>query len=378
MRRALLALFVTLAAPAHTPAAAQRWTAVVDARFTGADGARVAGTPTFKSLGAALAHLPSDGAASVYLRNGRYREKLVVARPRVTLVGESRDGVVLTWDDAAGTPRAGGGTLGTVGTVGTLGTLGTFGSYTLRVAAPDFRAEHLTVENAFDYLANMKAADDPTKLQGAQAVALALDSASDRASFEDVRVIGHQDTLYPNAGRVYFHKCEITGSVDFIFGAGVVVFDDCDIVSRDRGSATNNGYVAAPSTPLRRPYGFLFVKSRLKKESPAMAPNSVVLGRPWHAGGDPQAVGSAVFVDCWMDDHISAKGWDRMRMGTDSAGNAVWAEPNGSRFYEYHSTGPGAVAGPRRLQLTDVDAARYTVARVLDGWTPPRSTVARH
>ena len=149
------------------------------------------------------------------------------------------------------------------------------------------------------------------------------------------------------------------------------MFDECVVVSRDRGSATNNGYIAAPSTPLRRPYGFLFVRSRLAKETPAMAPNSGVLGRPWHAGGDAQAVGSAVFVDCWMDDHLGAKGWDHMRMGTDSAGNAVWAEPNASRFYEYRSTGPGAVASPRRLQLTDADAARYTVERVLDGWTPP-------
>jgi pectinesterase len=327
----------------------------------------VSGVPTYHTLGAALAHLPAGGPASVYLRDGRYREKLVVARPLVTLVGESRDGVVLTWDDAAGSARPGG--------TGTLGTLGTFGSYTLRVAAPDFRAAHLTVENAFDYVANMrKPSDDPTKVQAAQAVALTLDSASDRASFDDVRVTGHQDTLYPNAGRAYFHRCVVAGSVDFIFGAGVAVFDDCDIVSRDRGSATNNGYVAAPSTPLRNAYGFLFVHSRLKKETPAMAPNSVVLGRPWHAGGDPQAVGSAVFVDCWMDDHVGAKGWDRMGMGTDSAGNRVFAEPNASRFYEYHSTGPGAVASPRRLQLTDADAARYTVARALDGWTPPSSS----
>ena len=57
------------------------------------------------------------------------------------------------------------------------------------------------------------------------------------------------------------------GHVDFIFGAGQAVFDDCDIVSRDRGSKTNNGYIAAPSTKGDQPFGFLFVGSRLKKES---------------------------------------------------------------------------------------------------------------
>jgi len=125
------------------------------------------------------------------------------------------------------------------------------------------------------------------------------------------------------------------------------------------------------------PYGFLFVRSRLEKESPAMAPGSVALGRPWHPGGDPQAVASAVFVDCWMDDHIGARGWDRMGMGTDSAGARVWAEPAASRLYEYHSTGPGAVASPTRRQLTDADAARYTAERVLDGWDPRARAATR-
>ena len=66
-----------------------------------------------------------------------------------------------------------------------------------------------------------------------------------------MKITGYQDTLFPNAGRSYFYKCEVWGHVDFIFGAGQAVFDDCDIVSRDRGSKTNNGYVTAPSTEVR-------------------------------------------------------------------------------------------------------------------------------
>ena len=69
-----------------------------------------------------------------------------------------------------------------------------------------------------------------------------------------MKITGYQDTLFPNSGRSYFHKCEVWGHVDFIFGAGQVVFDDCDIVSRDRGSKTNNGYVTAPSTKGEQSY----------------------------------------------------------------------------------------------------------------------------
>ena len=102
-----------------------------------------------------------------------------------------------------------------------------------------------------------------------------------------------------------------------------------------------------------------------------MAPGTVVLGRPWHPFGDPDAVGSAVFVDCWMDDHIGAKGWDRMGM-TDSTGAQRFWEPETARFYEYRTRGPGAVSSPRRRVLTAAEARRYTAANVLAGWSPAR------
>jgi len=339
-----------------------RFAAVVDTRLAGPDSTVVDGTPTFRTLGAALTGLPANGGmrAVIFIRNGRYREKLTIDRPRVTLVGESRDGTVLTYDAAAGTPTPFG------------GTFGTRGSYTLRIIAPDFRAERMTIENGFEYLANAAKPDsDRTKVRDAQGVALMLDLGSDRASFEQVRVVGHQDTLFPNSGRSYFHDCVVEGSVDFIFGAGQAVFDECRIVSRDRGSRTNNGYITAPSTGARSPYGFLFYRSRLEKERRDMAPASVVLGRPWHPFADPDANGSAVFVECWMDDHIGEKGWDRMSM-TDSTGNRFWWEPTTARFYEYRSTGPGAVRSTRRRVLTDKEAARHTVANVLGDWRPAR------
>jgi pectinesterase len=344
-------------------AAQSTYAAIVDARHTGADGHTVAGdgVPVYRTLGKALGGLPANGGvrAVIFIRNGRYREKLTIDRPRVTLRGESRDSTILTYDAAAGMPAPGG------------GTYGTRGSFTLRVVAPDFRAENLTIENAFDYLANAAKPDtDSTKLRDPQAVALMTDFGSDRATFVNVRILGHQDTLFPNAGRHYFYRCEVAGSVDFIFGAGQAVFEDCDVVSRDRGSRTNNGYVTAPSTSISQPYGFLFLRSRLKKERPEMVPGSVTLGRPWHPFGDADAVGSAVFIECWMDDHIGAKGWDRMS-SVDSTGGRVWWEPESARFFEYGTRGPGAVASPRRRILSAEDARRHTPGAVLRGWIPP-------
>ena len=185
----------------------------------------------------------------------------------------------------------------------------------------------------------------------------------------NVKITGYQDTLFPNSGRSYFYKCEVWGHVDFIFGAGQTVFDDCDIVSRDRGSATNNGYITAPSTKGDHPFGFLFVRSRLKKESPRMSANSVTLGRPWHPFADATVNSAVAFIDCWMDDHIGEKGWDRMS-SVDSTGTRTWYEPSAARFVEFHATGPGAVQSATRRVLSSDEAKKYSPASVLGGWAP--------
>src|SRR5207248_756675 len=131
----------------------------------------------------------------------------------------------------------------------------------------------------------------------------------------------------------------------------------------------NNGYVTAPSTDVDQRYGFVFLRSRLKKERPAMAAASVTLGRPWHPFANLRAAGSAVFIDCWMDDHIGAKGWDRMS-SVDSTGTRIWYEPESARFFEYGTWGPGAVTSPSRGVLGPDEARRYAIETVLAGWKP--------
>ncbi len=347
-----------------TSASAQtNYQAVVDARYAGKDGATVNGAPTYHTIGAALAAVPGENASTfvIYIRNGRYHEKLVVQKPNVTFLGESRDGAVLTYDDAAGTKIPAG-----VWVAGAEnGTLGTRGSYTIRVAAPDFRAERMTIENAFDFQGNAAKPDaDPTKLRGTQGVAFMTYDGADRTALVDVKLVGWQDTLFPNVGRHYFKRVEVLGHVDFIFGAGQAVFDESRIISRGAG------YVTAPSTENTKAYGFLFWHSRLERENASVAANTVALGRPWHPSARVSALGSAIYVDCWMDDHITTKGWDHMSSVDSVSQVRYWFEPENARFYEYRSTGPGAVVGATRHVLSDGDARAYTPTRVLDGWVP--------
>lgn len=338
-----------------------RLDAWVDPAYDGPPGALARATPHYRRLGEALAAVRPDNARPfrIGLAAAVFREKVSVDRPFVHLIGAGVGKTVLRHGDAAGDPAPGGGRLGTEG------------SYTLRVAAPDFRAEGLTIENDYDYPANAALAeDDPRRNAHPQAVALLTTGASDRAVFENVAVLGYQDTLLHDAGRAWFHRCRIEGHVDFIFGAGTALFEDCDIVSRPRPGERPAGYVTAPSTPAMRPFGFVFLRSRLLAAGPKVEDGSVHLGRPWHPGADPRVNGSAVFLHCFMDAHIAKDGYAPISSRAPDGTRRIFdLEPDG-RFFEFGSHGPGAHRGPRRPRLAPELLEAYRPEAVLGGWRP--------
>lgn len=342
--------------------------AVVDATYSGPQGEQIDGLPTYRNIQAALDAAPNMAREPyrIAIRAGRYHEKIVVKKPHIAFVGQDRDHTVLTYDAVAEATSPDG------------RPWGTSGSGTLIVKAPDFSAENMTIENSFDYTANrLRRPGDAGWIRNPQAVAVMTDNGADRSLFRNVRISGHQDTLYVDAGRSYFYRSIIAGHVDFILGAGQAVFEDCDLITLYRPDATPIGWVAAPSTQIGDHYGMVFLHSRLLRESNAVPAHSTLLGRPWHpttsfADGryaDPNAIGSAVFVDCWMDEHISAEGWDAMG-GTGRDGTRVMFSPQDARFFEYRSSGPGALVSDKRRQLSDAQAADYTLPKILGDWQP--------
>lgn len=311
-----------------------------------------AGVPAVSTVAAALALAPADGTKPfvIVLAPGTYREKLTIDRPHVHLKGPAR----IVWGDWAGAPDTEG------------KPLGTFRTQTLEILAPDFRAEDLVLANDWDYPALHH-------LPGTQAVAVKADGASDRAVFVRCRLEGYQDTLYANAGRLWFQDCRIEGHVDFIFGAARAVFDRCEIVCLDRPDradpAEPAGYVCAPSTREPHRHGFLFDRCRIVKGEPAPSAGSYALGRPWHPSFAPDTLNCAVFKDCWMDDHIAARAWTSM--DSRPGGVVTTYYPEDARLYETGSTGPGAgQPGPGRFILTDDEAREITAAAVVGGWRP--------
>ncbi|MEU2912347.1 pectinesterase family protein [Streptomyces massasporeus] len=283
----------------------------------------------------------NDTPLTIAVAPGTYREKVFIpaSKPNVELRGTGRDrsDTVIVFD----TPAEYGGSTG---------------SATVRIAANDVTARNLTFSNDFDEAAH--------ELKGEQA--LAMKTTGDRIVFEDTAFLGNQDTLMTDSpklttvSRVYVRDSYIEGDVDFVYGRATTVIERSVIRALSRGSDSNNGYITAASTWKGNPYGFLITRSEIVSDAPA---GTFHLGRPWHPGGEPDAVAQVLIRDTRLPAAIKSSPW------TDMSGFS-WKD---ARFTEYRTHGPGASLTPDRPQMSDRDARSHTVSAYLagvDGWAP--------
>lgn len=322
------------------------------------------GIASYRDLTSAIAAAPANGMRPfrILITRGLWEGQVVIDKPFIHLIGEDRTGSVINHLAASGLAAPDG------------RTWGTFRTPTMFIRAPDFHARNLTINNAFDGLAEMSRTGGLHSHDGAgpQAVALMLDNGSDRASLIDCDILSYQDTLFPNAGSTLFERCLIVGSYDFIFGAGRAWFEDCEIRSRPRPVDPVDGYIVAPSTPIDKPFGFVFHRCRLTKE-PGVRRGSVYLGRPWRPSstfpdgryGDPRYVAAATFLDCWMDDHISPAGWTEMWYTGKDGNPRTMLQPEDVRFAQHGSRGPGRAGFSRGAALDHAQAASITRMAVI-------------
>lgn len=263
-----------------------------------------------------------------------------IIKPRVSLIGQSKNGVTI-WNE----PETGG--------------ISYSGTVHLQKNTTDFYAQDLTLENRLDYW-TMVDADEPTW-------GVAFWDQGNRSILKNVAMKSYQDTYYSNNAnadsRAYFETCDIAGVVDFLCGDGNIWLEKCNLILRDRSS--NN--IAATGQGTIQKWGYVFNNCTIKPETEnpfSLKDYNWTLARPWN--NSP----ACTFLNTRMNILPTLAGWGKM--GTDMV----------LRFHEYRSTdvngtlislgtrsltpcAPGA--GSDDCILSEAQAATYTLRNVVGG-----------
>ncbi|KAI7737966.1 hypothetical protein M8C21_004928 [Ambrosia artemisiifolia] len=197
--------------------------------------------------------------------------------------------------------------------------------------------------------------------------AVAFRSGSDFSVFYRCSFDAYQDTLYPHSNRQFYRDCDVTGTIDFIFGNAAVVFQNCKIMPRQPMA---NQFVTITAQGKKDPNqntGISIQKCDISAFDKLTAPT--YLGRPW------KEFSTTVIMQSNIGEFLKPQGWISWVSGVD---------PPKSIFYgEYMNTGPGAAVDQRvkwegyRPSLTSSDANRFTVASFIEGamWLPQKNVM---
>ena len=172
-------------------------------------------TGDFTTIQSAIDATPDNTTdrSIIFVKNGTYKEMVnVPATKLVSIVGESKDKVLITFDRNRGSGSE-------------------FTDFrditTCQFYGKDMYVEGITIENS----------------AGNVGQAEAHYVSGDRQTYKDCRFLGYQDTQRTNNGaRAYFKNCFIEGATDFIFGSGMMYYEQC-IINCVKGG----GYVTAPA-----------------------------------------------------------------------------------------------------------------------------------
>ena len=256
----------------------------------------------------------SSARKTIFIKNGNYNLGTEVGTGKslvqlkcynVSLIGESRDGVILYGEtDGISNPVL-----------------------NLRDKS-GFYLQDLTVKNTHDYGNGL--------FNGGVAVAV---YGGDKTIMKNVRMLSNQDTQV-TGHRAYFEDCAIHGTVDFICGGGDNYYYHTDLVLENRGG----NCITAPSTSSAHQWGYVFDHCTIKGvDATAAATNAGAysLGRPWQ--NEPRAY----YLNTDMQVLCATAGWAGMS-------NLP------THFYEYNTLHNGSAVDLSGRQNSSTSTNTYT------------------
>lgn len=192
--------------------------------------------------------------------------------------------------------------------------------------------------------------------------AVALRVQGDRSIFVDCSMEGYQDTLYAQTHRQFYRSCNITGTIDFIFGDAAAVFQNCMIYVKKPMENQKNIVTAQGRMDKRQTTGFVIQNSHILAD-PTLEKEKMkfksYLGRPW------KAYSRTVIMETQIGDLIEPAGW--LEWSGDFALKTLY-------YAEYNNKGLGAKVQERvkwegYKTMKKEEALTFTVGPFLQGET---------
>nr|GMD09417.1 probable pectinesterase/pectinesterase inhibitor 58 [Ipomoea batatas] len=190
--------------------------------------------------------------------------------------------------------------------------------------------------------------------------AVALRVGADRSIFYNCQMDGYQDTLYTHTYRQFYRDCIISGTIDFIFGNGAVVLQNCTFMVRKPMENQQCIVTAQGRIDPRQPTGLVLQNCSFEADPeyyPVRSKLKSYLGRPW------KEYSRTIIMESFMDDLIQKDGW--LPWNGDYALDTLF-------YTEYNNRGPSSSKGERvkwkgvkELPLNRIE--RFTAARFIQG-----------
>ncbi|KAH6808669.1 hypothetical protein C2S51_026452 [Perilla frutescens var. frutescens] len=264
------------------------------------------GSGQFKTIAEAINTVPlkSNNTYVILIKAGVYKEIVMVPKKanNLVLLGEGPTKTIISGDKSF------------------TGGYTTFHTSTLTINAEGFMAKDIGIENTAGAI-------------GHQAVAVR--ASGDKAVFYNVNIDGYQDTLYAHMYRQFYRDCRISGTIDFIFGNAVAVFQNCNLVVRK--PMPNQGcMVTAQGRTEPGSVGATVVQNcnftAEKDFLEATPPFKAYLGRPW------KEYSRTIIMQSNIEGFIAPEGWSPW-MGEFGLNTLYYGE--------YGNRGPGSDTSKR-------------------------------
>jgi len=286
------------------------------------------GDGNYSNVQAAIDACPDNVRSYIFIKNGTYYGQTTIGSKAasslklITLIGENKDSVILTFDKSLNSD----------------GVTSFEQATTFQIYAKNFYAENITFQNS----------------AGNTGQALALYTAGDMSIFKNCYITGYQDTYRSKKGtRGYILNCLVEGAVDFIYAGGTLIFDDCIInCTRSGGfiTAPEDAYATVPKTSTATGIflrlGFVFRNCTIQGPESVSA-NSFYLGRPWN-----DYAGTA-YLNCKLSNQVSTAGWSTM--GSSTYLTACFVEYNSMDLSGVPVDTTKRVSWSKQLKKSDVD-----------------------